>query len=406
MSRSAEQQPRRVPGLVAASILALSVVTGCDWNSSPTRPPPAPAPTASSAPPSPAKPPQAPTPSVDAFVEVAAGNQHSCARRQSGAVECWGRNTYGQLGNGARDDSAALVAVTGLVDAVEVEAGGDFSCARRKSGAVVCWGNNQDGQLGDGRGAEVGVWSSRPTAVAGLTDATDVGVGDAFACALRRGGEVQCWGLGENGQVGSSGERAFARPRPITGVSTVASLAVGGQHVCVAERSGRVMCWGRNTEGQLGDNGNTSRSNARPVPGLTDAQALIAGGRHTCALRRGGQVSCWGDGRQGQLGLGAGAARERSPRAVAALTGLTDIVAGDQHSCALVSADELRCWGDNSEGQIDASRRPMLTPTKVAGVRGVVDVAAGHRHTCVVASGKVYCWGLADRGALGPNPRG
>ncbi|PRQ06693.1 Regulator of chromosome condensation (RCC1) repeat protein [Enhygromyxa salina] len=331
---------------------------------------------------------------------------HTCARRKSGAVMCWGRNTYGQLGNGAREDSTAMVAVVGLTDAVEIEAGGDFSCARRKSGAVVCWGNNQNGQLGDGRGAKVGVWSTRPTAVAQLSDATDIGVGDGFACALRQGGKVVCWGVGTNGQIGSGDERAFPQPQAIGGISPAVSMAVGGEHVCVAEHGGRVMCWGRNTEGQLGDGAIASRSNARPVKGLTDAQWVIAGGRHTCARRHGGEFVCWGDGRQGQLGLGAGTDRERTPRVVGGLAGMKDIVAGDQHTCALFSAADLRCWGDNADRQIDASRSSKPTPSKLAGVRGVVDVAAGHRHTCVVSGGKVYCWGLADRGALGPNPRG
>lgn len=80
------------------------------------------------------------------------------------------------------------------------------------------------------------------------------------------------------------------------------------------------------------------------------------------------------------------------------------MVAGDQHTCALVSAGDVRCWGDNADAQIDASRRPQPVPHKLAGVRGVVDVAAGRRHTCVISGEKVYCWGLAERGALGQNP--
>jgi alpha-tubulin suppressor-like RCC1 family protein len=318
---------------------------------------------------------------------------------------CWGRNSYGQLGNDTRTDSKAMVSVVALSDAVEIEAGGDFSCARRRSGAVVCWGNNQNGQLGDGQGAKVGAWSTGPTAVAGLTDATDVGVGEAFACALRRGGTVVCWGAGEDGQIGSNAMRAFANPRRIPKIANVASLAVGAHHVCVAERSGQVSCWGRNAEGQLGDGNIASRTNPRPVQGIGDAKSLISGGRHTCALRGGGKVSCWGDNGEGQLGIGGETGDARTPKPVAGLNGMSKLVAGDQHSCALFSGSDLRCWGDNREGQVDQTMRPRRTPFKVAGVRGVVDVAAGHRHTCVLSGGKVYCWGLADRSALGPNPR-
>lgn len=391
--------------LVLGSMLGsmLGIGPGCDWNTPPTPPPTAPPTTP--APREPAKPrPREPAPSVDAFVEVTAGDQHTCARRRSGTVACWGRNTYGQLGNGSREDSTAMVAVTGLSDAVELAAGTDFTCARRKSGAVACWGNDQDGQLGDGLGAKVGVWSTRPSAVAGLSDATAIAAGDYFACALRRAGNVVCWGEGADGQVGAGGARAFPRPQAIAGVSEVVSLGAGGRHVCVAEHSGRVLCWGRNTEGQLGDGGNASRYAARPVQGLADAQAVVGGGRHTCASRRGGGLSCWGDGAQGQLGLPGHVDRQRTPKALSGLSGVRRMVAGDQHTCALVSAGDVRCWGDNADAQIDASRRPQPVPHKLAGVRGVVDVAAGRRHTCVISGEKVYCWGLAERGALGQNP--
>jgi alpha-tubulin suppressor-like RCC1 family protein len=34
--------------------------------------------------------------------------------------------------------------------AVELAAGGNHTCARRSDGAVLCWGRNLDGELGDG----------------------------------------------------------------------------------------------------------------------------------------------------------------------------------------------------------------------------------------------------------------
>src|SRR5690606_25085207 len=55
----------------------------------------------------------------DPFVRLAAHARHTCAVRQSGAVLCWGRNTYGQLGDGRRQDNARLVRVAGVHDATD-----------------------------------------------------------------------------------------------------------------------------------------------------------------------------------------------------------------------------------------------------------------------------------------------
>lgn len=80
---------------------------------------------------------------------------HACARTSGGAMFCWGGNSNGQLGDGTLTDR--LIPVTPLtlgvgegagVDAIAV--GGGHSCARKNTGAVVCWGQNQTGQLGNG----------------------------------------------------------------------------------------------------------------------------------------------------------------------------------------------------------------------------------------------------------------
>jgi hypothetical protein len=57
--------------------------------------------------------------------------------------------------------------VTGLTDAVQIVVGDGFSCALRRGGQVVCWGANSTLQLGDGTSAD----SSTPVGVVGLTDA-------------------------------------------------------------------------------------------------------------------------------------------------------------------------------------------------------------------------------------------
>ena len=132
-----------------------------------------------------------------AILQVSAGSDHTCALLTGGAVQCWGRNGSGQLGYGHDTrvgetdphDAGGNVMLAG--PAVEVAAGGDHTCARLDSGDVQCWGRNEYGQLGYGNTTFIGD-TELPTAVG----AVDLG-GSAirivagvrlFVCAALWGG--------------------------------------------------------------------------------------------------------------------------------------------------------------------------------------------------------------------------
>lgn len=66
----------------------------------------------------------------------------------SGAVECWGDNSYGQLGDGTTTDSPVPVSVRGLSGATNVSMSGGAVCALLSSGILECWGDNVVGELG------------------------------------------------------------------------------------------------------------------------------------------------------------------------------------------------------------------------------------------------------------------
>jgi alpha-tubulin suppressor-like RCC1 family protein len=97
---------------------------------------------------------------------VSAGDSHSCAILVDGSVECWGYNEQGQLGDGTSGEpfSYGPVAVTGLAGAASaIAAGWKHTCAATEDGVVQCWGENSFGQLGDGSVRQ----STLPRAVVG-----------------------------------------------------------------------------------------------------------------------------------------------------------------------------------------------------------------------------------------------
>jgi len=126
-------------------------------------------------------------------VEIGAGGVHVCARRRGGTVVCWGENHAGQLGDGTQvPRTLAPAPVVGLTDAVELAIGTNHSCARRSTGEVVCWGENALGQLGDGTTTR----RFTPTPVVGVDLAVEVAAGFRHSCARRASGELFCWGSG------------------------------------------------------------------------------------------------------------------------------------------------------------------------------------------------------------------
>jgi len=90
---------------------------------------------------------------VSAFGSAArgsAGPDFSCAVKSDGSSWCWGRNDFGQLGNGGLSGQSAPVPVATLaMTTAEIASGSSHSCARKLDHSVWCWGWNGFGQLGD-----------------------------------------------------------------------------------------------------------------------------------------------------------------------------------------------------------------------------------------------------------------
>src|SRR5439155_19854864 len=108
-------------------------------------------------------------------IQVAAGGAHTCALTDTGAVKCWGLNSSGQLGDGTKTTRVVPVAASGLGSGVVwVSAGTKHSCAVPGVGAVECWGYDKSGQLGDNStgdtsGATPCYCRDLPVQVVGLT---------------------------------------------------------------------------------------------------------------------------------------------------------------------------------------------------------------------------------------------
>jgi alpha-tubulin suppressor-like RCC1 family protein len=337
--------------------------------------------------------------------DLSVSSRHACAVLSDGSLSCWGANDYGQLGIGKKDSDGhdapspvcsslsptdgSCVPVTGIA---KVYAGFLNTCALKTDGTVLCWGMNTYGQIGDGTrdndrflATSVCAPSGCPSKLSSITSLADVGY---TYCALDTAKNVYCWGYGGQGQAG--GKETFnLLPLAVSGITVgnqkPIQIAGANDSACAVLSDGTtaknvVRCWGSNADGQRGNAtiGDTIGTVAPPstvcdtggCPGsLAGVTHVSVGYKHVCAVGTGGAVYCWGTNDHGQLAIGTkGSDNALIPKATLLTAGAVELATPDYsqstHCARILNGGTLRCWGSNSGGLIgDGGNSDALQPT-------------------------------------------
>ncbi|MEZ5463469.1 RCC1 domain-containing protein [Dokdonella sp.] len=331
---------------------------------------------------------------------IASGFQHTCAISDTGAVKCWGSNQFGELGDGTFLSRGVPSTVQGFDEPViSVTAGTLHTCAVTLSGSVKCWGSNSSGQLGNNTTNSSAI-AVEPVGLPGSI--VSITAGRAHTCALTSTSELYCWGWNTSGQLGD--QTTIQRLAPVHVLSGLSSVSAGRDHTCATTASGMAVCWGRGDRGQLGNVDFSQSSYPVEVTGLSSGVAAITSGyNHSCALTTAGQVKCWGGNEYGQLGDSTTIDRPTQVDVTSMASGVSAVDAGSYHTCA-VQQGTVKCWGFNNTGRLgDGGRNDSLIP--VAAVNqpmGVEHIDAGGTQSCVIANGgQFWCWGNNAYGQIG-----
>ena len=213
---------------------------------------------------------------------------------------CWGWNGYGQLLSGGPSlNSRRPILMHTPAPTVAVATGGGHVCTLDDQGAAWCWGRNDYGQLGDGDLLP----SYAPVRVAGVPPLTNIVAGLTHTCGRTAAGQAWCWGSNEYGQLGVPGTDHSTVPVLAAQGQAFEQLSTSWNHTCGVS-SGTALCWGANIEGQLGSGDQASGPGARVVQGGLTFRTVSAGVNHTCGLTTGGKAFCWGGNTHGSLGDG------------------------------------------------------------------------------------------------------
>ena len=154
---------------------------------------------------------------------------------------------------------------------------------------------------------------------------------------------------------------------------TVKALTLGNYHSCVISSDDKVHCWGYNLYGQVGKNNWDIFSNTTSAVytgGVMSGKSITqvsAGDSHTCALSSDSNIYCWGYNEYGQLGDGT-VNSSAAPIQVNFSSEFSNkifksIDASSNSTCAMTTSNEKLCWGLNNIGQFgDGTQTNSLTP--------------------------------------------
>ena len=367
--------------------------------------------------------------------EITMGQYFTCARSYEGMVKCWGYNGYGELGIGNSQtvgdhlhEMGEYQAFTDLgsnLSAVDIDAGRHHACAAMASGEVRCWGLGNDWRLGTPITNNLGdnpnemgdnMYTLTPP---GSEKFVEVSTSEDASCARTDAGNVHCWGDGSYNLAHptSNYDQYYSASRTIPLSDKATKISLGTEFACALLQSHEVQCWGYNGYGQL-LHGNTSANSPHqndPLLNLGEgvgARDIVTGSAFGCAILTTEEIVCWGRGSDYRTGRNSGSNygdhnseievdsyASTSPYHRIAQTHRMDLGPYSNGACSINEASQVECWGHN---YIAGGPNHRGTPWIIDIGGPARYVATGESAACAVGiDGAIHCWGSNSYGKLG-----
>ncbi|WP_274968221.1 RCC1 domain-containing protein [Succinimonas amylolytica] len=179
---------------------------------------------------------------------------------------------------------------------------------------------------------------------------------------------------------------------------TLSAAGIANDWRCAVNRLSEAVCWGNNAWNNLGDPAFTEeKKSTGTYSGGNNDNLMYLVGNYSATPRN---------------------VKIRNPQVTDTtaddyyvnLTGVSKVVTGNEHACAITHYGEVYCWGSNSSSQLGLGSAEYKTENMnvdyaskvVTGEQGassghlshVVDLSLGVDHSCALTfAGDIYCWG-------------
>lgn len=392
------------------------------------------------------------------YISFSAGKYHACAITLEKKIECWGSNSFGQLGLDPR--STSKVYLPQIVQSSNPEFNNaefesvvlsDYStCALTKDGTAYCFGDNTFGQIGgspeensisilnaNGNNYRVRFtpqqpfsnWKFKFKQLVSNTQST---------CGITKSNNLECWGFFEknyykdisignqdkcgisqignrlfcssNSEITSTHSNPWNMPISTPWASSLQfkQVSVGTYYVCAVAVQGlnNLYCW---------TNKKNSNNNFNNFPEQmkninNHVAKIVVGSDHACFIRsRDSKILCSGNNHFGQLGNGNSQSlnmlQEFSEVQLPDIK-FKDIALSKNSTCALSSTNEVYCFGSNLNNELGSKRKlrnnSKNLPNKIPNLK-LKSIEAGLNHFCGLnaENNSITCWGDNSYGQTG-----
>ncbi len=299
-----------------------------------------------------------------AFISIAFDQNTSMALADDGGIWSWGYGKYGQLGQGQAGSDAlnenhanTPTQVAGITDAIAVTRGYNQTLILHTDGTVSAFGKNSYGQLGDGTEEHRDI-----PVKTGLTDMVQIASGASFSLAVDTDGRVWSWGQNNYGQLGLGMTDKDAHPTPvqISIDEPIEAVVAGKGHVLALARSGSVYGWGLNASSQVGmyDKDNIDPdwpkyiTSPKQLPWFTNVHAIWANGNQSFVEKADGRIYPWGQNMLGTLGVEQDGNVLKPESSVFGFDQVVDLGNGALHTVGMRQDGSVFSWGWSFQGSL------------------------------------------------------